>query len=43
VNFNPSQEPAVYGGLVAAVIAAAVTFWTGAQYWHKAHVAIGDD
>jgi hypothetical protein len=26
VNFNPSQEPAVYGGLVAAVIAAAVTF-----------------
>ena len=24
-------------------IAAAVTFWTGAVYWHKAHVAIGDD
>ena len=20
-----------------------VTFWTGAVYWHKAHVAIGDD
>ena len=24
-------------------IAAAVTLWTGAQYWHKAHVAVGDD
>ena len=24
-------------------IAALVTLWTGAQYWHKAHVAIGDD
>ena len=24
-------------------IAAAITFWTGAEYWHKAHVAIGDD
>jgi CDP-diacylglycerol--glycerol-3-phosphate 3-phosphatidyltransferase len=24
-------------------IAAAVTLWTGAEYWHKAHVAIGDD
>lgn len=24
-------------------IAAAITFWTGAVYWHKAHVAIGDD
>ena len=26
MSFNPSQEPAVYGGLVAALIAAAVTF-----------------
>jgi CDP-diacylglycerol--glycerol-3-phosphate 3-phosphatidyltransferase len=24
-------------------IAAAITLWTGAQYWHKAHVAVGDD
>jgi CDP-diacylglycerol--glycerol-3-phosphate 3-phosphatidyltransferase len=24
-------------------IAAAITFWTGAEYWHKAHKAIGDD
>jgi CDP-diacylglycerol--glycerol-3-phosphate 3-phosphatidyltransferase len=24
-------------------IAAGITFWTGAEYWHKAHVAIGDD
>ena len=24
-------------------IAAAITFWTGAEYWHKAHVAIGDN
>lgn len=24
-------------------LAAAITFWTGAEYWHKAHVAIGDD
>jgi len=24
-------------------IAAAITFWTGFEYWHKAHVAIGDD
>jgi CDP-diacylglycerol--glycerol-3-phosphate 3-phosphatidyltransferase len=24
-------------------LAAAITFWTGAQYWHKAHVAIGND
>jgi CDP-diacylglycerol--glycerol-3-phosphate 3-phosphatidyltransferase len=23
-------------------LAALVTLWTGAQYWHKAHVAIGD-
>jgi CDP-diacylglycerol--glycerol-3-phosphate 3-phosphatidyltransferase len=24
-------------------IAAAITFWTGAEYWHKAHKAIGDN
>lgn len=24
-------------------LAAAITFWTGWEYWHKAHVAIGDD
>jgi len=24
-------------------IAAAITLWTGAEYWHKAHVAVGDD
>jgi CDP-diacylglycerol--glycerol-3-phosphate 3-phosphatidyltransferase len=24
-------------------LAAAITLWTGAQYWHKAHVAIGND
>ncbi|MDB5458539.1 MAG: CDP-diacylglycerol--glycerol-3-phosphate 3-phosphatidyltransferase [Caulobacteraceae bacterium] len=24
-------------------LAAIVTLWTGAQYWHKAHVAIGDN
>lgn len=36
-------EPAttVAHGLLWA--AAAVTFWTGFEYWHKAHVAIGDE
>ena len=24
-------------------IAALVTLWTGAAYWHKAHVAVGDN
>lgn len=24
-------------------LAAAITLWTGAEYWHKAHVAIGDN
>lgn len=42
------SDPGVLGPatMVAHVllwIAAAVTFWTGAEYWHKAHVAIGDD
>ncbi len=42
------SEPGVLGPLTAAVhgllwIAAAITVVTGAQYWHKAHVAIGDD
>ena len=42
------SEPEVLGTAtnVAHVllwIAAAITFWTGAEYWHKAHVQIGDD
>ncbi len=35
--------PATTTAHVLLWIAAAVTFWTGAEYWHKAHVAIGDD
>jgi len=35
--------PATTVAHVLLWIAAAVTFWTGAEYWHKAHVAIGDD
>ena len=42
------SDPEVLGNATTVAhvllwIAAAVTFWTGAQYWHKAHVAIGDD
>jgi CDP-diacylglycerol--glycerol-3-phosphate 3-phosphatidyltransferase len=42
------SDPAVLGNAANIAngllwIAAAVTFWTGAEYWHKAHVAIGDD
>jgi CDP-diacylglycerol--glycerol-3-phosphate 3-phosphatidyltransferase len=42
------SDPEVLGNATTAAhlllwIAAAVTFWTGAVYWHKAHVAIGDD
>ena len=42
------SDPAVLGTAtnVAHVllwIAAAITFWTGAEYWHKAHVQIGDN
>ncbi len=41
-------DPGVLGPATATAhtllwIAAAITLWTGAQYWHKAHVAIGDD
>jgi CDP-diacylglycerol--glycerol-3-phosphate 3-phosphatidyltransferase len=42
------DEPEVLGNATTAAhvllwLAAAITFWTGAEYWHKAHVAIGDD
>jgi CDP-diacylglycerol--glycerol-3-phosphate 3-phosphatidyltransferase len=42
------SEPAVLGPATAMVhallwIAAAITLWTGAQYWHRAHVAVGDE
>ncbi len=37
------QTPATYVAHILLWIAAAITFWTGYQYWHKAHVAIGDD
>jgi CDP-diacylglycerol--glycerol-3-phosphate 3-phosphatidyltransferase len=35
--------PATMTAHVLLWIAAIVTLWTGAQYWHKAHVAVGDD
>jgi CDP-diacylglycerol--glycerol-3-phosphate 3-phosphatidyltransferase len=43
-----SSEPEVLGNATTVAhvllwIAAAITFWTGAEYWHKAHVAIGND
>ena len=42
------SDPDIQGNATTAAhvllwIAAAITFWTGAEYWHKAHVAIGDD
>ena len=42
------SDPAVQGNATTAAhvllwLAAIITFWTGAEYWHKAHVAIGDD
>jgi CDP-diacylglycerol--glycerol-3-phosphate 3-phosphatidyltransferase len=42
------SEPNVLGPVTYTVhtllwIAAAITLWTGFQYWHKAHVAVGDD
>ena len=42
------SEPEIFGPATTVAhvllwVAAAVTFWTGFQYWHKAHVAIGDD
>src|ERR1700744_1727428 len=46
--WNLPSDPAIQGPATTVAhvllwIAAAVTFWTGYQYWHKAHVAIGDD
>jgi CDP-diacylglycerol--glycerol-3-phosphate 3-phosphatidyltransferase len=40
-------DPAVLGPATTIAhgllwLAAIVTLWTGAEYWHKAHVAIGD-
>ena len=42
------SEPEVLGNATNTAhlllwIAAAVTVWTGAEYWHKAHVQIGDN
>jgi CDP-diacylglycerol--glycerol-3-phosphate 3-phosphatidyltransferase len=42
------SEPTVLGPFTLLVhtllwIAAAITVWTGGVYWHKAHVAVGDD
>ena len=42
------SEPEIQGNATTVAhallwIAAAITFWTGFEYWHKAHVAIGDD
>ena len=46
--WNLPSDPAIQGPATTVAhvllwVAAAVTFWTGYQYWHKAHVAIGDD
>jgi CDP-diacylglycerol--glycerol-3-phosphate 3-phosphatidyltransferase len=42
------SDPAVLGPATTVAhgllwLAALVTLWTGAEYWHKAHVAIGDN
>jgi CDP-diacylglycerol--glycerol-3-phosphate 3-phosphatidyltransferase len=42
------SDPAVLGPFTVCVhgllwVAALITLWTGAQYWHKAHVAVGDE
>ena len=42
------EDPGIQGAATTVAhvllwIAAALTFWTGAEYWHKAHKAIGDD
>ena len=42
------SDPSVLGPATTVAhgllwLAALVTLWTGAEYWHKAHVAIGDD
>jgi len=46
--WNLPSDPEILGNATTVAhvllwIAAAITFWTGAEYWHKAHVAIGDD
>jgi CDP-diacylglycerol--glycerol-3-phosphate 3-phosphatidyltransferase len=46
--WNLSANPDVLGVFTMIAhgilwIAALVTLWTGADYWHKAHVAIGND
>jgi CDP-diacylglycerol--glycerol-3-phosphate 3-phosphatidyltransferase len=43
-----NSDPGVLGPATIAAhtllwLAALVTLWTGAEYWRKAHVAIGDD
>jgi CDP-diacylglycerol--glycerol-3-phosphate 3-phosphatidyltransferase len=35
--------PATMTAHVLLWLAAIITLWTGAQYWHKAHVMVGDD
>ncbi len=42
------SDPAILGPVTDMVhallwIAAAITLWTGAQYWRRAHRAVGDD
>ena len=42
------SDPAVLGPFTLFVhtllwVAAAITLWTGGQYWHQAHKAVGDD
>jgi CDP-diacylglycerol--glycerol-3-phosphate 3-phosphatidyltransferase len=42
------SDPAILGPFTLLVhtllwVAAAITLWTGGQYWHRAHVAVGDD
>ncbi len=46
--WNLPADPAIQGTFTNIAhgllwLAAAITLWTGAEYWHKAHVAIGDD
>jgi CDP-diacylglycerol--glycerol-3-phosphate 3-phosphatidyltransferase len=43
-----SADPSILGPATTIAhgllwLAAAITLWTGAEYWHKAHVAIGDN
>jgi CDP-diacylglycerol--glycerol-3-phosphate 3-phosphatidyltransferase len=48
VAWGLPDDPAVLGNATTIAhlllwIAAAITFWTGAEYWRQAHAAIGDD